>query len=295
MRFNLAEFLRVIRADLRLAFKYALLHFQRIDPSQNIFQARRCRILSQRKPRARRVQHAHRLVRQLPPGNIPMRQPHGRRNRLIENAQVVMLLERRLDAAQHRARNLFGRLLHLHHLEPSRQCRVLLKILLVLRPRGRGDGAQLTARQRRLQKIGRIALSRLPPRADHGVRFIDEEDDLSSRRLHLVDQSLQPVFKLAFNSRARLQEGQVETVDLNPLQGRRHIAADQAIGKPLHHGRLSNARLTGENRIVLPPPHQDVDHLPHFNIAAQNRIDLPGLGVGSQVHRVLVQVRRLAF
>ena len=41
-----------------------------------------------------------------------------------------------------------------------------------------------------------------------------------------------------------------------------------------HHGRLSHARFTGEDRIVLPAPGENVDHLANLRIAAQHRIDL---------------------
>ena len=89
-----------------------------------------------------------------------------------------MLLKRRLDAAQHSACNLFCRLFYLDDLEPSGQRRVFLEILLVLRPGGCGDGAQFAASKRRLKQVGRIVLPGLTARADHGVRFVDEENNL---------------------------------------------------------------------------------------------------------------------
>ena len=90
----------------------------------------------------------------------------------------MVFLERRCNAAQHGAGNLFRRLFNLDNLKPSGQRRILLEILLVLRPGGCGDGSQFSAGKRRLQQIGRVVLSRLSARANHGVRFIDEKNDL---------------------------------------------------------------------------------------------------------------------
>ena len=57
-----------------------------------------------------------------------------------------------------------GGLLHLHHLEAAGQGRVLLEVFLVLRPRRRGDRAQLAARQRGFEQVGRVALPGLSRR-----------------------------------------------------------------------------------------------------------------------------------
>ena len=46
------------------------------------------------------------------------------------------------------------------------------------------------------------------------------------------------------------------------------------MGEALDDGRLTDARLAGQDRVVLPPPHQDIDHLPDFLVAADDRIDL---------------------
>jgi hypothetical protein len=106
-----------------------------------------------------------------------MRQPNCRCNCFIEDAQVVVLLKRRLDAAQHGAGNLFVGSSTLTTWNLLASAGILLEVLLVLRPGGCGDGAQFAAGKRGLQQIGGIVLSRLSARADHGVRFIDEEND----------------------------------------------------------------------------------------------------------------------
>ena len=105
-------------------------------------------------------------------------------------------------------------LFDLYDLEAARKGCVLLEVLLVLGPRGGGDGAQLAARESRLEQIGGIALARLAAGADHGVGFVDEEDDRRGGGLDLFDQALEPVFEFAFDARARLQQGEVERADV---------------------------------------------------------------------------------
>ncbi len=137
----------------------------------------RRRVLAQRQAGAGGVEHAHRLVGQLPVGQVAVGQPHRRIEPVVEDAHQVMLLERRRHAAHHQEAHLLGRLLDLDELEPARQRGILLEVLLVLRP-GRGrDGAQLAAGQRRLEQVGGVALSRLAAGADHRVRLVDEQDD----------------------------------------------------------------------------------------------------------------------
>ena len=198
------------------------------------------------------------------------------------------------EAAEHADRLLLVRLIDLDLLEAALEGGVGLEVLLVLRE-GRGrDGAQLAARERRLQEIGGVVLPCLPTGADHRVSFVDEEDDRDRRALHLVDDALQAVFELPLHPGTGLQETEVERVELHVLERLRHVAADDAEGKPFDDGGLADARVAGEDRVVLPSPRQDVDDLPDFVIAADHRIDAAGARLRGQVHGELVERRCLA-
>ena len=204
-----------------------------------------------------------------------------------------MLFQCGHDAAHHHHALGLGRLLDLHHLEAAGQSGIFLEVLLVLRPGRGGDGAQLAARQRRLEQVGGIVLSGLSAGADHGVRFVDEQNDRSGRRFHFLDQSLQPVFEFALHAGAGLQQSQIERANGYVLQSRRNVALGDAQRESLDHGRLSDARFAGEDGVVLPAPRQDVDDLADFEIAAQNRVDLALAGILGQVDGVLIEVRSL--
>ena len=223
-----------------------------------------------------------------------MRQPYGGGDRLIEDAQFVVLLKRGLDAAQHGACDFFGRFIHLDDLEPASQRGIFLKILLVLRPGGGGDGAEFATGQGRLQEVGSIVLASSPACADHGVRFINEENDFFSGGLDLVDEALEAVFELAFDASACLQQGEIEAVNVDALQGRRDISADNAVGEAFNDGGLAHAGFAGEDGVVLAAAHEDVDHLANFYIATEDGVDFTGLGVGGEVHGVLIEVRSFA-
>src|ERR1051325_8250174 len=45
-------------------------------------------------------------------------------------------------------------------------------------------------------------------------------------------------------------------------------------GDPPDHRRLADAGLAGQDRVVLPPPGEDVDHLADLPVAADHRVDL---------------------
>ena len=68
-------------------------------------------------------------------------------------------------------------LVDLDDLEAALEGGVGLEVLLVLRPGGGRDGAQLAAGQGRLEQVGGVALPCLAAGADQRVGLVDEQDD----------------------------------------------------------------------------------------------------------------------
>ena len=193
--------------------------------------------------------------------------------RLVQQLDAVMLLERGGDPAQHEQRLGLAGLEHLHHLEPAREGGILLDVFLVLAP-GRGrDGSQRPARQRRLQEIGRVARPRRAPGADQRVGLVDEEDDRLRGRLDLVDDGTQSVLELPFHAGAGLEQPDVQDPELHVLEGGRHVTLSDPQREALGDRGFPHAGLAGENGVVLSPPHQDVDDLPDLLVAARDGID----------------------
>ncbi len=113
------------------------------------------------------------------------------------------------------------------------------------------------------------------------------------RGLDFVDHRFEPVLEFALDARAGLQQAQVERAQGDSLQRGRHVAGGDPQGETLDDGRLADARLAGEDRIVLPAAGEDVDDLADFGVAAQHGIDLPLPGAERQVDGELVQRGRL--
>ena len=240
-----------------------------------------------------RVEQAHRLVGQLAAREIPPRQLHAVHHGLVEDRHGMMLLERVHHASHHADRHLVIRLFDLHHLEAAGEGRILFKIFLVFSP-GRGrDRPQLPAGQGRLEHVGRIPLAGLAAGPDQRVGLVDEKNDRHRALLDLIDDVLEPILKLPLHAGARLEQAQVERSQRDVFQGFRHIAGGDPIGKPFNNGRLADAGLTGEDRVVLPTTRQDIDDLPHLGLPAEHRVDLARLRAGCQIDRELIEGRRL--
>src|ERR1700759_5644031 len=118
----------------------------------------------------------------------------------------MMLLEGGHDAAQHDETTILVRRFGLYGREAARQRRILLEEFLVFGPRRRGDGAQLAARERGLEKIRGVVLTRLTARAYHRVGFVDEENDRRRRVFHFFDELFQTILEFALDARTGLQQ-----------------------------------------------------------------------------------------
>ena len=58
------------------------------------------------------------------------------------------------------------------------------------------------------------------------------------------------------------------------LEPFRHVAADDALGQPFDDGRLADARLADQHRVVLGAPRQHLDDPANLLVAADDRIEL---------------------
>ena len=251
-----------------------------VDAAARVFDRRGRCLLADRDLRARRIQHAHALIRQLARGDVAVREAHRFHDCLVEQAHFVVGFELRRHAAHHRDRRGLARLVDLHDLETPRERRVLLEVLLVLRPGGRCDRAQFAARERGLEQVRGVVLPGCAASADHGVRFVDEQDDRLRRRAHFFDHLLEAVLELALHARAGLQQAEIEAAHRYILERLRHVARGDAQGEAFSRRGFSDARLARENRIVLTAAHQDVDHLANLGVAPEHRVHLPGPRLG---------------
>ena len=105
------------------------------------------------------------------------------------------------------------------------------------------------------------------------MRFVDEQDDRAGRALNLVDDLTQTTFELAFHAGAGRKQADVQRPQAHVLELRRHVARGDALREALDDGGFSDAGFAGQDGIVLPPSHQDLNELPNLFVAADDRID----------------------
>ena len=110
--------------------------------------------------------------------------------------------------------------------------------------------------------------------ADDRVQLVDEQDDLALGVGDLLEHGLEPLLELAAVLRAGDERAHVERDDALVLEALGHVAADDARGEPLDDGRLADARLADEHRVVLGAARQDLDDAADLLVAADDRIEL---------------------
>ena len=221
------------------------------------------------------VDEVDRLVGQLPVGDVAVGE-HGRGDeRSVADPDAVVRLVLLLQAAQDRDRVDDRRLADEDRLEAALERGVLLDVLAVLVERRRADGAQLAARQHRLQQLGRVdgALGRAG--ADDRVQLVDEEDDLALGVLDLGEDGLQPLLELAAVLRPGEERADVERPDALALQALGHVAGDDPLREPLGDRGLADAGLADQHRVVLRAAREHLDHAPDLLVAADHRVELP--------------------
>ena len=107
--------------------------------------------------------------------------------------------------------------------------------------------------------------------------------------LDLLEDRLEPLLELAAELGPGDERAEVEGDDALALEPLGDVAADDALGQALDDGRLADAGLADEDRVVLRPPAEDLDDAPDLLVAADDRIELAGPRLGGQVAAVLLE------
>ena len=139
-----------------------------------------------------------------------------------------------------------------HLLEAPLERSVALQVLAVLVERRRADRLELSSGKRGLQDRGRVDRALGGACADEVVELVDEEDDVAALG-DLLHDLLQALLELPAVLRAGDERGEIERVDLLPLQELRNLAGGDPLGEPLDDGGLADAGLADQHRVVLLP------------------------------------------
>ena len=104
------------------------------------------------------------------------------------------------------------------------------------------------------------------------MHFVDEQDAL--RDLDLVDDALEALFELAAVNGARDQRANVEHQHALVQQIFRNVAVDDALGQAFDDGRLADAGLADQRRIVLAPARENLNDALDLVAAPDDRVEL---------------------
>ena len=160
------------------------------------------------------------------------------------------------------------------HAEAAEQARVALLHLARAVERRRREEAHLAAREQRLQQVAHAAPGGALP--EQRVDAADVEDGVSrapaacDRGEHLP----QPLLDLAAQLRARRRAAPVSSsrmLELGEALG--HVARGDAHRERADDGRLADAGLADEQRVVLVPPLEDLQQPAHLDVAPDDRVE----------------------
>ena len=262
------------RACILFLLERLLLDAQPHDLAIDVVELLRFGIDLHLEPRRGLVDEVDRLVGQEAVGDVAVRQRRCRDDRGIGDDDAVMLLVAVLEAAQDRDRVLNVRLGDEDRLEPPRQRRVLLDVLLVLVERRRADAVQLAARQRRFEQVRGVHGAVRLAGTDQRVHLVDEEDDVAARSRHLPQDRLEPLLELAAVLRAGDERTHVEGEQLLVGQALRHVAVDDAQRETFDDRGLADTGLADQHRVVFGAAGEHLDGAADLLVAADHRIEL---------------------
>ena len=142
----------------------------------------------------------------------------------------------------------------------------------VLGGRRRADAANLAARERRLQDVGRVerALGRSGP--DQRVQLVDEDDDVGVLGQFLHDR-LEALFELAAVLGARHDQRDVERENALVGEEVRHVAAHDLLREALDDRGLADAGLADQDGVVLGAATEHLLHALDFHVARDEGVE----------------------
>jgi len=247
-------------------------------------------------PAGRLVHEVDRLIGQEAIGDVAAREL-GRcdEGRILDLHALVMGLVAGLEPTEDRDRVFDARLANHHGLESPLQGGILFDVLAVLVERGRADAPQLAAGECRLEQVRGVGATLSGPCTDDGMQLVDEQNDVSGRRLHLPQDRLETVLELAAVLGAGDQRPEIEGHHAAAAEVLRHVCLDDPQGETLSDRRLADTGLADEHRIVLGAPGEHLDHAADLGVPTDHGVEFALAGPLRQIDAVLLERLKLLF
>ena len=127
------------------------------------------------------------------------------------------------------------------------------------------------AGEQRLEHVAGVHRALGGAGADDGVELVDEGDHLALGVGDLLEHGLQPLLELAAVLGAGDHRTEVEADEPLVLEALGHVALDDAAGQALDDGRLADAGLADQHRVVLGAARQHLDDAADLLVAPDDR------------------------
>jgi len=198
------------------------------------------------------------LIWQAPVAHVPVRQSRRGHQGLVRDFHMVMGFVALLEPAKHGDRVVDGWLLHKDRRKTPLQRAIALDVLSVLVQRGGADALQLPARQGWLHHVGSVDRPLCGTGPNHGVQFIDKQDDLSACLLHLFKHTLESFLEFASKAGTCHHGAQIEGEDMPIQQVLRHVTTHDLLRQSFHDRRFAHTGLANQHRVVFSPTGEDL-------------------------------------
>ena len=151
------------------------------------------------------------------------------------------------------------------------------------------NSLKLASGQCRLEHA-RSVDSPLGSASTHGLmQLIEEQNKLTFGGTHLVDDCLEALLEFAAELRPSHHGPHINCEDLAVVQNPRHLTVSDPLGQALDDGRLADARLTDEHRVVLCASRKHLNNPLDLLLAAYDRIELSRTSNSREVGAVFLQ------
>ena len=170
-----------------------------------------------------------------------------------------------LDPVKDVQRFLFAGGDHLNRLKTPFQGTVLLNGPPEFIRRSGSETLDLTSGQSWFENVGGIQGAFRRSRPHQGVEFINEDDEVGV--LHeLLDDGFESLFELSTVLGTGYDQRDIEGQQPLVTEHGGNIPIHNLLGQPFDDGRLSDTRLSNQDRIVLGPATQDLNDSFHFGL-----------------------------
>ena len=174
-------------------------------------------------------------------------------------------------------------------LESPLQGGVLLDVLAVLVEGGGADAVKFAAGEHGLEHVAGVHGAVTATGTDHGMEFVDEQDDLPVGGGDLLHHRLEAFLELAAVLGAGDESAHVEGEDGLVAQALRHVAAKDPLGQPFDDRGLADAGFADEDRVVLRLARQDLDDAADLLVSADHGLELSFARSCDEVAAVLLE------